>query len=61
VRRFPEGAAIILEMNRHELRETFEGPYRFLFEVNESRILVLSIIHGARLLKHDDETEAEGN
>lgn len=52
---------MIPEWNRHDLRETFEGPYRVLFEVSESRILVLTIIHGARLLRFDtDQTEVGG-
>lgn len=59
LQRFPEGAAIVPEWDRQDLRETFEGPYRILFAVDSSRVLVLSVIHGARLLSDDDEGESD--
>lgn len=46
----PFAAPIVAEYQDENIRETYLGSYRIIYEVETSRVVVLRIIHGARLL-----------
>lgn len=46
----PFAAPIVAEYQDENIRETYLGSYRIIYEVQASRVVVLRIIHGARLL-----------
>ena len=54
---FPESGSFVPEDDSLTYREVFKGPYRIIFRGEESRIVIVAIRHGARLL-HVDELEA---
>ena len=47
---FPESAQIVPEYERPNIREVIEGPYRLIYRKETDRVVVLAVIHGARLL-----------
>lgn len=47
---FPESGQIVVEYEHPEIREVIEGPYRLIYRTEPDRVVVLSVIHGARLL-----------
>ena len=47
---FPESAQIVPEYERPNIREVIEGPYRVIYRIESDRVIVLAVIHGARLL-----------
>jgi len=47
---FPFAAPIVAEYQDEHIRETYLGSYRIIYEVEESRVIILRVIHGARLL-----------
>lgn len=47
---FPESAPIVPEYERSNIREVIEGPYRLIYRTETDRVVVLAVIHGARLL-----------
>ena len=47
---FPESAQIVAEYDRPNIREVIEGPYRVIYRTESDRVVVLAVIHGARLL-----------
>jgi plasmid stabilization system protein ParE len=46
--RFPESGREVPEVQRPEIREFVEAPYRLIYRVHASAIEVLSIVHGRR-------------
>jgi addiction module RelE/StbE family toxin len=46
----PYAASIVEEFQDERVRETYLGSYRIIFEIEEKRIVVLRVFHGARLL-----------
>ena len=50
---FPFGAPIVEEFQEECLRETYYGNYRIIYEVEPTRIVILRVFHGARLLGRD--------
>lgn len=48
--RFPESGQIVLEYGDPHVREVIEGPYRLIYRTESDRVVVLGVIHGARLL-----------
>jgi plasmid stabilization system protein ParE len=47
----PKGGRIVPEVQKENVRETFFGNYRIIYRVNSSVVEILTIYHGARLLK----------
>lgn len=57
---FPESAPVVHEYEDPDLREVLEGPYRLIYRIRSDAIVVLAVIHGARLLPPElpPETDA---
>jgi len=49
----PQLGAVVPEYSEASIRELLVYPYRILYRVGESRIEVLSVVHGARQLPMD--------
>ncbi|MGH9358177.1 MAG: type II toxin-antitoxin system RelE/ParE family toxin [Terriglobia bacterium] len=45
---FPQMGRPVAEANQDSVREILFGNYRIVYRVEESRVLVLMVIHGAR-------------
>lgn len=45
---FPEMGRVVPEYEREEIRELIFQSYRIIYQVTESNILVLTVIHGKR-------------
>jgi plasmid stabilization system protein ParE len=58
---FPEGAAIVPEMDSLRVREIFVRRYRIIFEFNGSRVLIVACIHSARELDDILKTRMPGS
>ena len=54
--RFPERAAVIPEsmFSREEYRHLVRGNYRIIFRIEGRKVLILRVIHAARLLELGD-------
>ena len=50
---FPESGRRVPEYARSDVREVIEGPYRVLYRVGPSRLDVLAVVHGRRVLPAD--------
>ena len=50
LRTFPESGQLVPEYGHPHIREVIEGPYRVIYRTEEHRVVVLAVIHGARLL-----------
>jgi Plasmid stabilisation system protein. len=51
---FPESGRIVPEVGRTEVREVLVGKYRLMYLLLPDEVEVLTVIHGARLLKPGD-------
>jgi len=47
---FPMKGRIVPEWNEDSIRELVIGNYRLIYRVHSSDVLILAVIHGARLL-----------
>jgi len=47
---FPESAPVVPEYADPTVREVVEGPYRVIYRVESDAVVVLAVIHAARLL-----------
>ena len=50
IRRFPLSGARVDEWDQEDLREIFVDNYRVIYRVTDDVILVLTVVHGSRLL-----------
>jgi len=50
---FPQSGRIVPEAGQPDLRERFVYSYRLIYRVEPSRILVLAVTHGKRLLDEE--------
>lgn len=57
---FSERGRIIPELGNPNIRELFIREYRLLYSIEESRIVILELIHGERDLKRLWEKEKRG-
>jgi plasmid stabilization system protein ParE len=48
--RFPESGHVVPEYSDPSLREVIEGPYRIIYRIEPERVVIVSVIHGARIL-----------
>lgn len=53
---FPHGGRRVPELNRPEYRELLYGNYRVIYRADETRVNIVTVRHGRRLL---DTTEFE--
>jgi plasmid stabilization system protein ParE len=47
---FPQSGEMVPEYQEPSLRELIEGPYRIIYRVKPQSVLIVVVIHGARLL-----------
>ncbi|MFM9960500.1 MAG: type II toxin-antitoxin system RelE/ParE family toxin [Planctomycetaceae bacterium] len=47
---WPEAGSIVPELNRSDVREVFEYSYRIIYQVRQTYVYILAVIHGARKL-----------
>ncbi|MBX3291614.1 MAG: type II toxin-antitoxin system RelE/ParE family toxin [Acidobacteria bacterium] len=47
----PKRGHVVPEIRRSEIREIFVGSYRIIYRCREQTVEILTIYHGARLLK----------
>ena len=48
---FPSRGRIVLEVGNDNIRELFVYSYRVIYQVQESEILIVAVIHGKRLFE----------
>ena len=48
---FSERGRIVPELGNPNIRELFVREYRFIYSIEESRVVILGLIHGKRDLK----------
>ena len=51
---FPSRAARVPEVERPDVRQVFHGSYRIIFRFDDTKVEVLTVRHGAQLLKSGD-------
>jgi len=56
---FPEFAPVVAEYADPTIRELIEGPYRVIYRVQSDAVVVLAVIHGARLLPPEPPGEGD--
>jgi plasmid stabilization system protein ParE len=54
--KFPRMGRRVPEWDDDSIRERIVGSYRLIYRIHDERILIISVIHGARLL---DDTISE--
>jgi plasmid stabilization system protein ParE len=54
---FPESGAMVAEYGDPRIREVIEGPYRVIYRTDPDALVVLAVVHGARLLPLDPSGE----
>ncbi|MDZ4858448.1 MAG: type II toxin-antitoxin system RelE/ParE family toxin [Candidatus Hydrogenedentes bacterium] len=54
IERFPYSGRIVPELNNELIRERFVYQYRLIYRILPDSVLILSLIHGKRLLPIDD-------
>lgn len=58
---FSERGRIVPELANPDIRELFVKEYRLIYSIEESRVVVLCLIHGKRDLKRLWDAENRGN
>jgi plasmid stabilization system protein ParE len=58
---FSERGRIVPELSNLNIRELFVKEYRLIYSIEESRVVILGLIHGQRDLKSLWEREQKGN
>ncbi len=53
IARFPESGQIVSEYADSTLREVIEGSHRIIYRMEPSRVIVVSVVHGAQILPTD--------
>ena len=48
---FPHTGRVVPEYEQEDIREVFESSYRIIYQTLSDRINVLTVMHGARLLR----------
>jgi plasmid stabilization system protein ParE len=55
LREFPKSGRVVPEFGRDDVREVLWGNYRIVHRVGESHADILTVYHGARLLRLTDK------
>jgi plasmid stabilization system protein ParE len=50
LRAWPLSGSIVPEWNTPELREVYSGQYRIIYRAETERVLIVTVLHGARQL-----------
>ncbi len=58
---FPERGRIVPELGNPSIREIFVKEYRLIYSIEETRVVILGLIHGKRELKALWEKEQREN
>jgi toxin ParE1/3/4 len=53
LRAWPLSGSIVPEWNAPDLREVYSGQYRIVYRVETDRVLILTVLHGARSFPED--------
>ena len=56
LRVFPLSGGMVPEWQDPKLREVISGTYRIIYRPEKKRVVILAVIHGARLLPTDPST-----
>ncbi len=48
---FAERGQLVPEIGKNTIREFLVKPYRLMYEISESEILILTLVHGARRIR----------
>lgn len=51
--RFPQLGRVVPEWESPQIRELIVGNYRLIYKIEVERIIVLAVIHGARLMPEE--------
>lgn len=54
LREFPFSGQVVPELQREDIRELLQGNYRLIYRVSERRVDILTVFHGAQLLRQSD-------
>ena len=57
--RFPKRGRVMPEFGDENIRELLHGDYRIVYRIEDKRIEILSISHGAKPINPEDETGGE--
>jgi toxin ParE1/3/4 len=57
--KLPFAAPIVEEFQNETIRETYLGNYRIIYSIEEGAVIVLRIVHSARLLTDEAFEETE--
>ena len=57
---FPESAPVVAEYADPEVREVLAGPYRVIYRIESEAVVVLAVIHAARLLPPAPPGKSDG-
>ncbi|MDP3040518.1 MAG: type II toxin-antitoxin system RelE/ParE family toxin [Deltaproteobacteria bacterium] len=57
---FPERGRIVPELGNPDIRELLIREYRLIYNIKQSRVVILALVHGARDLKALWEKEKRG-
>ena len=55
----PESGPMVAEYGDPTIREVLEGPYRVIYCVESDAVVVLAVVHGARLLPPEPPSESD--
>jgi toxin ParE1/3/4 len=55
----PTATSLVLEVAREDIREVYVGSYRIIFRLREEEIRILTVMHGAQLLRDDRIVDEE--
>ena len=48
---FPQSGRMVPEVEREDVRELIEPPYRIIYRLSAEHIDILTVMHGARILR----------
>jgi len=54
---FPFIGRIVPEINRQEIRELIYRDYRIIYKCKDNNVIILTVIHGSRLLIPEEKGE----
>jgi addiction module RelE/StbE family toxin len=54
LKNFPMSGRVVPEFNNESIREIIFRNYRIIYEITEENIIILSVIHGSKLLDDRD-------
>jgi toxin ParE1/3/4 len=55
----PMAASRAMEAARGDVREIYVGDYRIIFRIRENDVRILTVMHGARLVREDKLSDDE--